>query len=68
MARLAGTHPLTLSEALDMIDLSRRELPRAWDPATSPEECARRLAREWGFAAPTMTAERLAQIWRHNRG
>lgn len=67
MVKPTGTQPLSLAEALDMISLDRREMPRAWRDGSALES-ARRLEAEYGFTVPSLTAERLAQIWLHNRG
>jgi hypothetical protein len=66
--RLAGTSPLTLAQALDMISLDKRELPRAWQGDFSARKAARRLEAEYGFAVPSLTAERVAAIWIATRG
>lgn len=67
MTKPKNTKPLTLTEALDLISTDRREMPAAWT-VDSAVKSARRLAEEYGFTVPTLTAERLAAIWTHSRG
>lgn len=66
MTKPTNTKPLTLSEALDLISVDRREIPRAWT-SESALRSARRLAAEYGFTSASINAERLATIWTHNR-